>query len=1074
MASVKDIHQLEDNIGGFVLFIEGCPLAFADIEALVGSGSGSWIGTSYGAREILPGLEVPDLPLGETVPFDAAISEARVSFSIRDFDGRVAELFADEYPDASTDSMHARLAPWHDPAPETIPGPAQTPVGLWGRHVGTEAIGPAGERRHYWIEPSGAPPGLDHLAGDGWPPIVITDEPRVWVGRMVAVYRIVQDPDTGEWPSWTDQHAGGSLWWIGRLKGRGTYAAGGQGRTFHLPANGVSSLLRKSINLARPTVWYKPTGGISLSGDAAKVAAWIGVLGGVQVEDGIVPVPSTYDCQTLISGNTLEGLPTREAIVAKLRDIVATMISGVDHGSVLASTNAEYSGPIPPVANDEWQVGNAARDVAISPDGSVIKIKCEHAGDGTGFDVGLALDGRVWQLLGWHVLAPNFSSAKDLSGLCPVGGVLWGENNEDAQLPPMHYVARFDTRPSADAPSWQWDNGGKWRDHIAPYQVGTVTLTPEGGDELRLGFDPVIAEGQFGQPFTLGGQIDGTDVDTTGWWLFRGKRLTAEAELAGDDPEDFAQIALCEWVTTDTGDAVEVDDAGLARLRVIRWEDPRRFGLPYDRMAEPWTSVAGGLECAPLAVLGGIHPEGAPDWRHRLIPRLLLSSGMAAWDDSGSEVVLVPGTNHPADAPAADPWMGDVEVADLGLGLPRAWVDWASWYSCANKLPGGAAGALNRVTYAVFGPAQAEDVLGQAMRGAGWAWAWKRAGGEGPLRLGCWDPLDQLQPADVEVTLSRALAAEPNSPATARDAQWTAVVELRNDGPYDRFEFHADRDPLEGGLQYSSTFESLDPGRRYRDGMIAWSIEDGGLRDPTHWLGDPLLELHSWLGQARERFAAAAGNYYARPGRVWRQVLDASLITRIGLGTVVHVIDPVAEAPDGEIGINHLGRVVEATIINRGGQQAISVSVLLQRRVVDVKVWGPSAVAGVGSWDADTSTLTIEADHAGVGGGHSDALGFVQPAWDTHDPGSLRVAIYQSHDGVEYPADLEVRADCVSADAQAHTLSLANVDGDLLRDTIKVIVAAPYDEQTSAWVIALYAPVTKPDGTFDGEKGYRL
>lgn len=1073
---VVDIHQRDHNIGAYVVFIEGCPIAFTDCPALAGSGASSWIGTSYGAREVLlasgePRSMVPDLPLGETVPSASSIQEVRVTFRLADFDRRLAALFREVYPDSTTDSMGERLAPTDDPAPSTIAGPDATPIDLWDRHIGIEAIGPAGERRYYWIEPSGAPPGLDHVGGVHWPPSVITDDPYVWAGRMVAVYRIVQDPDDGSWPSWTDQHAGGSLWWVGKLKGRGAFVSGPRGREFHLPATGVSSLLRKNLNLARPPRWIRPPEvGLVLTGDALKVSAWIEQLADLQVDDGISVVPSTFDCQTLASGNTFSGCVTKQDYATKLAAIIGTMISGSDTGGVLASTNAGYAGPVPPVDNAAWQAGDDARDVELGGDGSYVKIKCEDdSGAFDGFKLGFAIDVRIIQFWGWDIDQGDWQPAKDLSFRCPVGGTLWGENNGDEILPDKHYIGRFSTKVG------NYDeNGGKWVEYEAPYVDGTISIGPSGGETLSLGIDEVACEGQLAQPYVYGDQINSTNVDAAGWWLLRGERLTAAAYEAGEDPEEFVQVAFCEWIASTNGDAVAQDSTTHARLRIVRLEDPRRFGLPFDRLDEPWTSVVGGLEVAPIAVLGGNAASGGPGWRHRLIPSLLVSSGTAAFSESGGVVSVTTGDNHPSGLP--DQWSGDVEVADLGLCIPKGWVDVDSWYACSERLPGGSGGALNRVTYAALGPVQAEDILRQAMSGAGWAWSWKRTEGAGVPKLGCWDPIETLTPEDIEVAITRAASAEPTSPADNGGEMWSAVVELRNDGPFDRFDFAVDRGPLDSALAYELGWESQDPGRRYRDGRIAWTVEDGGLRNPTYWLGTPSEALFTWTEAARLRFSGEFGKHYSRSSRLYRDVLDATYITRLGLGTIVLVVNASAEAPDGTIGINHLGRVVDAKIINSGGQQAIAVAVQLQPYPIDeIRVWGPCAVATeAGNWDASTSTVTIDEDHAGVGGDHVDTLGFTRPAWCTLGAGALKVRIYQSEDGVDYPSAMEATADVASVDSGTPSITLASITGTIYRDTIKRIVADTYDVQTAEWALGLLMPVTLSTGVFDGSKGYRL
>jgi hypothetical protein len=330
-----------------------------------------------------------------------------------------------------------------------------------------------------------------------------------------------------------------------------------------------------------------------------------------------------------------------------------------------------------------------------------------------------------------------------------------------------------------------------------------------------------------------------------------------------------------------------------------------------------------------------------------------------------------------------------------------------------------------------------------------------------------------LEPDAVEITITRGHSAEASSPATATGPQWLAAIELRNDGPYDRFVFRIDRSPLGSDLAYEVRQESLDAGRRYRDGMIEWSITDGGLRDPSHWVGLAQYDLYGWTSQARDRFAAGFGPRYARANRVYHDVLDATTITRIGLGTICHVVNPTAEAPDGSIGINHLGRVVSATIVTSGGIHGARVAIELQPYPVDaVQVWGPVALAGVGSWDDDAGELTVTQDWAGVGGGHRDATAFVRPPWTSLGPGSLRGWIYQSEDGLTWDLLPVIKASVVTATDDV--LELADLAGGvLLRDATKWVVAAPPAEQTAEWS-AIYIPVTDPAGKYGAAKGKRL
>jgi len=53
-------------------------------------------------------------------------------------------------------------------------------------------------------------------------------------------------------------------------------------------------------------------------------------------------------------------------------------------------------------------------------------------------------------------------------------------------------------------------------------------------------------------------------------------------------------------------------------------------------------------------------------------------------------------------------------------------------------------------------------------------------------------------------------------------------------------------------------------------------------------------------------------------------------------------------------------------------------------------------------------------------------------------------------------------------------LELANIVGTLLRDTIKIVVGQPYDDQTAEWA-EIFAPITAPNGLYNGsDKGFRI
>ncbi len=1090
---VADIHLLEDNEAGWVLFIEGLAVGFTNIVALAGAGASSWIGSGWGARTLKLGLRLPaELSYGSSDPWLSQIEASTpAAITLLDLDGTLVSLFVDDEPDETTDTLQQRMSPLDDPAPDPGAGLDGEFITLWGRDVGIEHVGPAGQRRYFWITPDDVPPGLDHFAATGWPASHVGDTPSQWAGRKVAIYRIVRDPGSGNWPAWDDQYAGGSLWWFGTMTDRGEWTditdGNEQGRGFTFYALCPDSWTERTANLSRPegpTGWYVPRASVLLTGDELKVAAWIEPLDPPALGDGIGDAITRYDAHTLASGDDLTGADSADEFFTIIRDIAYTMVDGTDHGSAAAANNAAWGGLVLS-SDDTWDNGVAPRDrrrVRISNNGRTIEIKCEptpldkESFPCLGFRLCIVADARVWQAAGWDINRAEFRSRSQMNGVCRVGGPDWGEAEGDQVLPHLHVMGRFSTRLESEQPLAAekfWDNDGNWRTYTAPWDAGCVTLDHEGGTEVYVAIGTVRCEGQHGAAFTKGSQIDGADCDAAGWWLFRGMRLTAEQFQAGErDGTPYVGVAFCEWVSTLDGTEVEVNDEGYATIRIVRWEDPRRFSLPFDPLTEDWVNVVGVLECCPMGVLGGI-AVGAPGWRHRLMVTALLSTGTSVWDTSGPIVTITPGANQPGDFIASET-AGDIEVADLGLGIPAPFVDWESFYIAASQLPGGVGGALNRVMYSLYGSQKLSTVLRECMSGAGWSWSLMRKPGGFVPAFGCYDPLRPVQPGDVVATLRRSAIAELG---VEDGPQWRGVVELRNGGPYDDFQFEVGRCPVDvdDAEPYTLTMPSTDTGRRFRSGKIPWLVKDSGLVDPTPWLGTPQKQLYDWTGHARTRFASGIGPRLAKQQRIYRAVYNARFAGVLGLGSQVHVIDSTAETPSGTRGINHRGRVIELAIVARGtGKCSVKVAIELERKAVDeVRVWGPCAFAEVDSWDTDTSLLTISEDHLLAANGHDDTIGFEQPEWDTHPAVGLYVWVFESEDGETWPYLSLYQV--LAVDVDDLTLALDIIEGGLLRDTLKYVVAAPFGSQPDHWPFDLFAPATAATGLYDGvNKGMRL
>lgn len=1076
--SVAEILRDEDAIWAWVMFIEGCPVAFSSRPELVGSGEGSWIGTDHGAREVVLGLIVPpELPTGRSEPFEGEILEAAVTAKLLDFDGRVVELFRDEDQDEFTDTLGASLRPSDDPAPETTVGPLGTSIDLWGRNVGIEAIGPAGERMHFWIWPSSSPPGYDHPVSDlltaKFPTLYVTDRPTIWAGRKVAIYSIVYDKDTGTWPGWEEQHEGGAMRWIGTLRDHGVWVPitheGARTRALDLYLASARSWLGRSLNALRPPDWKLVEQGVEFTEANGRVAVWITGEAEWSENEGINY--NNYTAQSIISGNTLAGLDTVDAVVNRINNIIQCALQDEDQGmgTVLASSNVAKGGGGP------WRpdVDFAYRNFELTSGGKLLRIKMKVQDETAAKFVGnLVLHRDAWALLGFDVHAQSqFLSLDDLGGEVPIGGPGWGSEVAGDNLVPIPGYYWFRASTMSEDGEFD-DNNGQWRNYPAPWEGGTVRFHELGGDLVRLAVGEFPCEDQLAAPYKIGDTISGQQVNAAGWWLFRGVRYTENDWAAGDDPVDLIQVALCEWVLTADGLGVAEDEAGSATMRIVRWEDPRRFHLPYKRFKGDWVCAVGSLECTPVAVIGGTLKH-LPDKAHWLPVRLLLSSGTAVRSEAGQWVGTTGGDSHVIDQPFEDTYASDMEVRDLGIGLPRAAVDHHSFRRCASKLPGGVNSRLNRSMHVLHGPAQSELILKSIMQARMWAWTLKRQPGAAVPSFGAHDAIATLSVSDVEVVLTDDDKA---SPLKAMD--WEPKVPLRDGGPYDAFHVDAGWDVIEGDFGFHLELLSDDHGRRFRRGQIVWAMEDRGLANPELYSGQQPPDHVKWVDDARSRFASQAGKFWSKRVFLYETIVNPRVAMELGLGTIVRVQDPRAESPQGTRGLDHLGWVVDFSLLTAkpfGG--CARVVVLLQPwRVGTRGVWGPIAQA---LWfDTGTSKLHCSEDYFGVHKlkpTHRDVDGFTEPPYSSIGGDPARVVIRQSEDCVRYPEGFEVRADVIAVDRENNTLTLDNVTGKIYRDMFKWITLDAHSNQTSDWVLALYVPQSDLEGIHaPGQKAKKL
>jgi hypothetical protein len=366
VATVAALHAREAAQWGYLLVIEGLDYAFTDTLDLA-DGSGWW---DEDNRTVLPGLEVPPSLVIESDPRTGLLRDNSARFRLLDtYDDVLATMFRTRWGN-ELDQVTARVEPdttWATDDIATLSGGHA----IYGQHLGLERIGASsmggtiadGDRRAYYITPSNVPPGLDFpwIAGADIadaPPTYVSASPYAFAGRRVALYRVVYDPDSGAWPSWSDQYDGGSLIWVGSISGTGRMIDVGK---FEIDCGGPESWTRKPLNQNRPPQW-RPVASVPDLADGEKgVAVWFN-----EAEWGVSGVTTSgYHASLFDAAQDID-----DDNPADIASHVQAIVSGAVSGSV-ENTSATYSGPSTTAFDDD---GDATFD------GATARIQIQRSG----------------------------------------------------------------------------------------------------------------------------------------------------------------------------------------------------------------------------------------------------------------------------------------------------------------------------------------------------------------------------------------------------------------------------------------------------------------------------------------------------------------------------------------------------------------------------------------------------------------------------------------------------------------------------------------------------------------------
>lgn len=1057
MAEISDLRMRPSMRHAYLLLIEGCPFAFTDEQELADI---NW--WQEDSRTIKLGLTVPENLILSLDLESGMLEEQQATFRLLDIDSTVPEFFGGQAKQYL--GLGARLSPLDSPAPPTIDNYGQALL-LNSAYVGTEAIGPEGERNFYSATPVWADmPGQDHPSKDD-PLPVVTDSstgPYLIEGRRVALYRMIYDPDTGGWPSFTKfvsaaVEAGRNpmLWW-GTLRQSGKV----DGRIWSITCTGVGSWLRRGLNTRTSVKWYPVTATFELADNEKHIGL---VFNKRYYKDGHyinnASTYSTYLVDPSSKANIITSINTAITATAAAAGVdgVWTAVAAIGAGAL------EFT--------EDWIKISISLNLGYQANCKIILAR------------------KVWRALGYDPDAGVNNNDGPGPRFYPGASFEFIGANPDLFVEPLpsYYTAHITTCPEGEDPQgftgeYGWAGSGQPRVYFPTYTAGVSVLSGSGNQIVSITPDDnedIYCESQTIRAREDATAINGYSCNAQRLWLFRGQlQLPPANEFTEQpDPIDTVQVARCLWVEFDSGIVAE-DGGGTTRgLYIKEWLDPRLFGLHYEPIdpALGWASNDGGaqIECSPLGHLGAYYKR--PDRVDHTIIRTLLSTGTAVWDASEEDTSdanakanaaasLTPGANDLTD----QSWpCGDFEIYDLGLQIPKTMVDVANILGAAVDLEGGATGPLGQSKVSIQGgPLQSEELFKALFAPRGWAFSLKRG------KIGIWAPHASPEAAfedGVDFEIGEAdLHGAAGDPGSA-----IPTVELRPVDPFDRLTWTHTGDPTAGWTdgQDELRFKARDVGARARSGMVnkddfaapdfiatSWFLE-GDQKNPNN--ADTDL-IKTWTAEVANLWEKLIPTWLAGAHRLIKGLrVSRPKGQDIYPGAILRLTNPWPANSEGTYGVSgSYARVVSVT--HETDSCAAVVDCLLYATPPGAKRWAPivrvkdTAATTADRYDVSTKTFYLQ-DWGGIA---PPVQYFIKPDYidEADDPACVYILQY---DGVTWTHTGTAFVESANTLAKTLTLTSAGITGTFYERQYTVIVMAPaeYEDQVQ-WVRALFVQHT--------------
>lgn len=1092
MATLLERRQLNSCRLGYVLVIEGCKFIFTDITDIVGT---SWIGASDG-REILPGLELPSSIQMGINPREGLLREYPVTFRLTettDGQNRLALLFRGLHDDSTSYQLARRIAPSTTSLASTLTLiDLSTTIDPAEKHIGTERIDSATNsrgRRSWYIHPGTKPAGFDHPwikdeASANVPPLVMSDEIQVWAGRQVALHEFVYDEDDDDWATFTEQYNNGSLVWRGTLQGRGRIVDTLQ---YDLDCFGPASLCRRQLNRMRPAEAYQMLPKI------APTAAQKGIAVIPHRRNAFDPTDTAnntnYQSCVFDDGQDIAAT-SYDALVSELSTLFSNVVDGT------YTPNYTGSGGTDGVYFQENVNPGGSNSVFILNSTGEIGLRFKASSAAVMGRVSICMHHQYWALLGFDPVAQDALAQTSeyyvrFKPFDPSGtdlGFMWADQRDGAATAldfTDYWVAEIQTYNAAVNQNQDADNEGANVYARPLFDGGIVALNPDGKQEVALSVAAGTAYCESQKCFPPGGtygnaedrpEINSNKVNSMGWFLLEGQIARGEDQFADVDFEPFAQVARCSWYDASGDGLIGTDSGGLNPVMIVEClEDPRAFGLPYDKITAPWLS--GGdtqMTATPMAVFGvrgWSQPVTMPDAAFRLISRTLLSSGTSgAWGTTAIPTFPSTGTNAATTGEVGDVVSSDVEIADLGLNLEADMVDLISFRTLAERTTGKNE-PLTLVKHGYVGPIQAEELLGSLLQGRGWCFGYQRTPGDKQPKFTGVDVFGEFTPGDVPTVSGSILTITESDLAGSVDdpRSWMPRVEQTWRAPVDAFDVQTSAHPRDRSMSHEGRYLALDHGSHRRSGSNEWGISDAGLSNPEWYAANTDW---NWRPGFIDRWQRQIAGFMAKPNRTVTIRVSAPKGQWLYPGTPFLLTNSRINSLDGQtIGVTKAPcRVIETTMHTKGPYKGSYTITALMLGVPSTygfgNLWAGSAhVTGWTDNGGGSYTLTCAADWLDMGHGGNDVEAFKEPSWSSTG-GTAKVRVYQSFDLETFDSGDTVTADVDSVTAGSNSITISSASGTIYEDTFKIITLAKYSEQAAGnWVRDLVIFHTDTIGT---------